>query len=111
VYDYGRKDKYGNTRELHVEKALAVSNLTAYTPLKFKENVLGECAYFRVERMNLHGEIEMHTDGTTFHRLTCIHGVGWIDGQEIKKGDTFFVPANFGSYQLKGNMAILFTTI
>ena len=111
VYDYGRKDKNGNTRELHVEKALAVSNLTAYQPLKFCANVLGECEYFHVERMDLQGEKMMRTNGTTFHCLTCIDGVGLIDGQEMKKGDTFFVPADFGAYLIKGNMAIIFTTI
>ena len=30
VYDYGRRDSAGNLRELHVEKALKVTNLRAY---------------------------------------------------------------------------------
>lgn len=40
VYDYGRKDAQGNTRELHVEKALEVMNrkqLSAYRQEAFKK--------------------------------------------------------------------------
>ena len=111
VYDYGRKDKYGNTRELHTEKALAVSDLTAYKPLTFSANVLGECAYFRVEKLLIDGQCAMRTDGTTFHCLTCIQGEGSVDGQVMKKGDTYFVPADYGEYDLQGNMEIVYTTI
>lgn len=30
VYDYGRKDKFGNERELHIEKALRVTSLEKF---------------------------------------------------------------------------------
>ena len=30
VYDYGRKDKNGNERELHIDKALKVTNLNKF---------------------------------------------------------------------------------
>ena len=68
VYDYGRKDAQGKTRELHVEKALEVMNrkqLSAYRQEAFKKqgkkpagkNVyleqIGSCEYFTVDRLFL----------------------------------------------------------
>lgn len=68
VYDYGRKDAQGNTRELHVEKALEVMDrkqLSSYRQEAFKKqgtkaagkNVylerIGSCEYFTVDRLFL----------------------------------------------------------
>jgi mannose-6-phosphate isomerase len=43
LYDYGRLDKTGHPRELHVEKALKVLNYEPYNPPKFKAPILGSC--------------------------------------------------------------------
>ena len=48
LYDYGRKDKNGNVRELHVKQALAVANLNKFRNKKFYFNILGKCRYFKV---------------------------------------------------------------
>lgn len=68
VYDYGRKDAQGNTRELHVEKALEVMDrkqLSSYRQEAFKKqgtkaagkNVylerIGSCECFTVDRLFL----------------------------------------------------------
>lgn len=68
VYDYGRKDALGNTRELHVEKALKVMDrkkisdfmqeeLKGLGKRKVGENAYKEriasCPYFTVERLFL----------------------------------------------------------
>ena len=50
VYDYGRKDKNGNERELHIDNALKVTNLNKLTPITF-DNCLGKCEYFIVKNM------------------------------------------------------------
>lgn len=46
LYDYDRRDKYGNPRELHLEKALDVLNLN-----KYKGAV--SCKYFEVEMLEI----------------------------------------------------------
>ena len=71
VYDYGRKDAQGNTRELHVEKALQVmkrkkvSSFMQEELLKEGKKTVGEnayleliasCPYFTVERLSLEEE-------------------------------------------------------
>ena len=37
MYDYDRKDRFGNSRELHIKKALDVVDVHAYTIKKTKE--------------------------------------------------------------------------
>ena len=71
VYDYGRKDAQGNTRELHVEKALQVmkrkkvSSFMQEELLKEGKKAVGDnaylesiasCPYFTVERLSLEEE-------------------------------------------------------
>lgn len=68
VYDYGRKDAQGNTRELHVEKALQVMERKKVSSFMQEElqnkgkkavgenaylELLGSCSYFTVERLSL----------------------------------------------------------
>ena len=61
VYDYGRKDKNGNERELHIEKALKVTNLNKFEPITI-ENCLGKCEYFTVEKYEIGDEKKLCTD-------------------------------------------------
>lgn len=48
VYDYGRKDKNSNERELHIGKALKVTNLHKFESISF-DGSLGQCEYFTVK--------------------------------------------------------------
>ena len=110
VYDYGRKDKNGNERELHIEKAITVTNLNKFLPITF-EDCLGKCKYFTVQKYKIDGENELATDEKSFQCVTCIKGNGFIEDMEIKQGDSFFVPADYGNYIVKGNLDIILTKI
>ncbi|MBR2341028.1 MAG: class I mannose-6-phosphate isomerase [Clostridia bacterium] len=111
VYDYGRKDKNGKERELHVEKALAVTSLKKYEPINFSGNVLGTCKYFHVEKLSVKEKTNRATDEKSFHCLTCMGGRGALNGKTVSCGDSFFVPANHGEYTLEGDMEIVVTSI
>ncbi|MBQ8295552.1 MAG: ROK family protein [Clostridia bacterium] len=109
VYDYGRKDKNGNERELHVEKALKVTSLNGYryAPLKVQTSqgeVLGISRYFTTTFINVQGEKTLTADKNSFKCLTCVEGKGEINGAVFETGDTFFVPAAYGEFQLKGEI-------
>ena len=110
VYDYGRKDKNGNERELHIEKALKVTNLKKFEPITF-EDCLGKCEYFTVEKYMVDGEQAFYADEKSFQCITCVKGKGFIEEMEIKQGDSYFIPANFGKYRLNGQMEIILTKI
>ncbi len=111
VYDYGRRDKDGNTRPLHIEKALAVSDLTAYHHTPPTGDLLATCPYFHVEKHTVGGELSLATNGESFHALTCVSGSGSIDGEPLAAGDTFFVPATHGAYTLTGSAKLILTKV
>ena len=110
VYDYGRKDKDGKTRELHIEKALKVTSLRKFAPTTFTD-CLGKCEYFTVEKHEINGEKELTANGTSFQCITCVKGNGFINGMEIKQGDSYFIPASFGEYRLQGNFEVILTEV
>ena len=109
VYDYGRKDKNGNERELHIEKAKAVSTLKKFTPITFDGNVLGVCEYFSVTKHNIDTEATFLADEKSYVCVTCISGEGVIDSQRMKGGDSFFVPAGYGNFKVSGRAEIIIT--
>lgn len=170
VYDYGRKDAQGNTRELHVEKALEVMNrkqLSAYRQEAFKKqgkkpvvekaagesatgekvagkNVylerIGSCEYFTVDRLFLEdnafysGKLtkesflsllvlegegvlteetkcceDMHQDGSRECKQEECSSAGKKEQRFVKKGESYFLPAEEGQWSLKGTGKFLLT--
>ena len=110
VYDFGRKDKNGNPRELHVEKALQVTGLKKYETKDMQGDLLGISKYFTVRKLCVNGKTEL-CPHKSFQCLTCVNGSGTVDGQEMKVGDSFFVPADHGKYELSGAMEVIMTEI
>lgn len=122
VYDYGRLGKDGKPRELHIKKAVDVSKTEpAKYPIKpFGEpteinggisQLLTECDLFTVNRYEINKTIKLAADKTSFHHVLVIAGTGEINKIEMKKGDSFFIPAGFGEYEIKGSAEIIVTNI
>lgn len=111
VYDYGRRDKDGNERELHVEKAIQVTKLGKYEKQDAVDAFLGASKYFTAKKVVLNGSASLVADDKSFNHLSCVSGEGEIDGQKISQGDSFFVPAGYGSYTLSGDMTVIVTDI
>ena len=180
VYDYGRKDVQGNTRELHVEKALEVMDrkqLSSYRQEAFKkqgikavgENAVGKstagkdaagesaveeqaagknvylerigsCEYFTVDRLFLEenafysGKLteesflsllvlegegvltaetkyakENHPDGSPEYKEETYSSKGQKSKCFVKKGESYFLPAEEGQWSLKGTGKFLLT--
>ena len=127
LYDYGRFDKNGKTRPLHVDKALQVGNLkSSATPrqpmrvLKYRNGCASElltrCKYFQVERLLLNTEVnrqlvDFRTSSNSFHALLVVDGCGSISGEGFMmnffKGDCVFVPADSVPLKLHGRAQIL----
>ena len=170
VYDYGRKDAQGNTRELHVEKALEVMDrkqLSSYRQEAFKKqgtkaveedavgkstegkdvagkNVylerIGSCEYFTVDRLCLEdnafysGKLtkesflsllvlegegvlieetkcceDMHQESSTEYKQEKCSFAGKKEQRFVKKGESYFLPAEEGQWSLKGTGKFLLT--
>lgn len=131
LYDYHRKGADGRERELHIEKALAAADLhEAGEPrqpmrvLRYRRGCASEllcrCRYFQVRRLlvNTSGlqdaavpAIRFQTDETSFHVLICTDGGGEMEcgcrSSEIRRGDTFFLPASGAPLILSGSMTLL----
>lgn len=115
VYDFGRVGADGKPRELHIEKAKEVTNLV---PMKEKKDFgphLADCDSFTVDKLAVNGTYDGKTDGTTFHSILVLEGEGTlVSGDEtisFRNGDSLFVSADNGSYQLNGKADVLLTTV
>ena len=108
VYDYNRKDKFGNLRPLHIKKALDCINLTKPNRQSFKdENLLADCKYFNVRRKSINKKAISFTDDKSFLSILCIDGEISFNGITLKKGECAFVPANLGEFEISGFGEIL----
>ena len=115
LYDYMRRDKDGKLRELHVEKAMKVTDLDVYKPAKNStgdETLIGKCEYFETHicKLNL-SKTSIFATNDSFVSVTCVLGGGKIDGEDIRLGDTFFIPAGVGEVELFGNEGSEFITV
>ncbi len=114
VYDYNRG------REIHVEKALDVIDFSlkgedSQGILVSKDGYdktylcLGE--YFTIQKYKINSSVKEKSDEDRFYLFTCVEGNGVIkysSGEErIFMGDSIFIPATLGEYELVGNFTLL----
>lgn len=108
VYDYDRRDKNGNARELHIEKAIAVTSLApAKRDTSKSGNILAKCKYFTAEKIEADDETNIELSENSFRSLVILSGEATLDlngkKMNVKKGDSVFIPAQNGSAKLLGN--------
>ncbi len=106
IYDYGRKDAKGNTRELHIDKAVDVTAL-APAPLAKSTDYIADCEYFRVQKIDLTGEKSWLVSKDRFEILVVCEGNVIINGESYTRGETALVPAYTGTVTLSGNATLL----
>jgi len=119
VYDYGRVGKDGKKRDLHIEKALAVTNRVPIIKDKSSYPHVADCDYFTVDKLNLDGNVMKRMEGAvsedSFASVLMLDGAGTItlDGETLsfQKGDSFFLAAGSGAYLIEGVCDALITTI
>ena len=112
VYDYGRVDAHGKSRELHIEKALDVMHF-GYTkggkvaPLTLESSqgkserritLLCACPYFAAERLEFSERREFPADPEHFQLLIILNGrgnLGWPDSaSRYNQGECWLLPAS-----------------
>ncbi len=119
VYDYGRVDGEGRQRDLHIEKALAVTNRIPLVRNKPVSPHLVKCDYFTGDKLNLDGRMLRKAGGMvsedSFAHFLIVEGNGTIvcGGETVnfEKGDSLFLPAGSGEFQVEGKCEALITTI
>jgi mannose-6-phosphate isomerase len=110
VYDFGRLDRRGKPRELHVEKALQVTNFGKLvggkvTPLPLSaegatRSLLAACRYFATERWECSAKCEIPVDPERFELIVILEGAGsfaWPESAaRYHRGECWLVPASQG---------------
>lgn len=113
VYDYGRLGADGKPRALHIDKALDV---TVCEPPRADHDFgghLARCDYFTVDVAD--APFQGTVDGSSFVSLLVVDGEGAVRcGQEtleVRKGDSLFLPAASGDFEVTGGCKMLVTRV
>ncbi len=117
LYDYNRKDKNGELRPLHLEKAFANISFKASTeqgkPLGpwqegkgFYKQLLEQCKYFSVWNYRVKESVQLVMDDSSFWSVVITDGIGCIETDDrklqFKAGDSFFIPAGRRVVKISG---------
>ena len=125
VYDYGRLQN-GKPRELHIDKAIDVTSTKAIPacgkpqgePEKkdgYTETLLTSCELFTVKRLDVEEKAALTAGKESFVSLVALEGNGVVMHGDscvtLYKGDSLFIPAGFGDFEILGEVTVLETRI
>ncbi len=118
IYDYDRKDANGNMRELHIEKAIKVTNIPHIeldvhpTVTMLEGNEVIEYVnekYFSVIRYKIQNEIQINNPSYSLCLPLSGSGILHIDGKDydIQVGIGFIITSHTKRYSIQGNIDLL----
>ena len=120
VYDYHRKDKDGNERQLHVQQSIDVTNISAdadqqkefvSVPLENgTRTCMVESEFFKVYSYKMTGKNTVANDAP-FQMVSVIDGEGTLNGDAVKKGDHFVICSDQKETNFDSNMEVMITTL
>ncbi len=121
LYDFKRKDKNGNERELHIEQSMIASKLTPTDDFYVKPQKVGNeiklvsCPYFNVSKIEVDGSETVTVGADSFATFTVTDGEGYVQNGtaklQVSKGNTVFAMANAGNVQFFGKLSIVKSTL
>ena len=105
LYDYGRR------RELHLDRASAVSRLE---PCRARVDPQGEillaCPHFTVGRRRVGGAAEFAPRAGNSSLLMIIEGAGELAGNSVSAGDVWYAPAGATPFAVNGSLTLLWAS-
>ena len=123
IYDFKRKDKNGNYRELHTKEAAESINYevipdyrTAYTPQKNEGVALVQCPYFTTAVYDLDEPMTLdYSELDSFVILIAMKGEGTLtvngESTSFRAGETILLPATTQQVQVTGSVKFLETYV
>lgn len=114
LYDYGRLSG-GKPRELHIDKSIDVIRCphedypVTRIPEKhdgYTREQLVACKYYTVDKYDISGVMTLSQD-KPFLIVSVIDGSGKVDGHEVKKGDHFILPYEYGKCRIEGTLSLI----
>lgn len=113
VYDFGRRDANGNTRELHIDLAKDAIDYNVYTDCRStydKDAQIAElvkCKYFDVRKLTIDKEACIDFKIQSFVIAICLKGTAEINGTCIRQGETILVSADNNILNITGTVDLL----
>ncbi|MDZ7707541.1 MAG: type I phosphomannose isomerase catalytic subunit [Trueperaceae bacterium] len=119
LWDHDRRGADGRPRELHVEDALAVADLSgrgdplpAPRPGPDGWTVRVDCPFYRLEEATTDGTASGRTDPVAMHVVTVLNGTFELEAGvgariHLAEGATAVVPAATGPYGLTGRGTVV----
>lgn len=113
VFDFNRKDREGNSRELHTKMALDAMDYekkddfkVSYDTALDKVLTMVDSPYFKTNFLNLTQDLEQDTSSRdSFTIFMCVGGIATIVTDEgevnLQKGETVLVPALTNEIRIK----------
>ena len=126
LYDYGRRDKFGNLRELHLKQALDVANCeknphTSSMAAEWmetpggRERILSECKYFKSVLYETEDALIIPADDASFSSVIVLDGEGTItvgaDELKFAPADSFFIHAGKDEIKVNGRCRLILTRL
>lgn len=124
IYDFNRRDKDGNLRELHTKQAAECIDYTVlkdyrtdYTAAKNRGVSLVQCRYFNTAVYDLDEPMTLDYSGLdSFVIIIGIKGEGtFIDNEDnitaLREGETMLVPATTSTLHVSGTIKFLETYV
>ena len=124
IYDYKRKDKNGNNRELHTKEAAEAIDYTVlddyrteYTPVKNEATQLVSCPLFTTAVYDLTEPMTLdYSELDSFVILIALKGEGWIltssgNSYSFREGESILLPATTEMVKVEGNIKFLETFV
>lgn len=119
VYDYHRKDKDGNERQLHVQQSIDVTKISTEADQQElvstsldngTKTCMVESEFFKVYSYKMTGKNTVANDAP-FQMVSVIEGEGSLNGESVKKGDHFVICSDQKSTDYDGTMEVMITTL
>ncbi|MEM9077346.1 MAG: type I phosphomannose isomerase catalytic subunit [Bacteroidota bacterium] len=119
VFDFNRKDKNGNLRELHTELALDAMDYekkddfkVEYPDIDNTQNTMVNSPYFKTNYLNIDSTLKINlAERDSFTIYMCVAGqasiANSVGSTTIKKGETVLVSASSDSVTVETNKATL----
>ena len=124
IYDFNRRDKDGNLRELHTDKAAECIDYTVrddyrtdYVPEKNRGVPLVRCKYFNTAVYDLDEPMTLdYSELDSFVILIGIKGEGSLTDDEgntasLREGETLLIPATTSMVRVSGEIKFLETYV
>lgn len=125
IYDYNRPGLDGKPRELHVNDALAVTKRERFSPTLqappqqkfpgYSLRPLASCRFFTTQTVEVDDSYTNTAGVESFISLLALEGSGTLECKgeilPIQKGQSWFLPADCGTFCVRGDLQILETSL